>query len=144
MGSVMRKYRRYKLTTEPITTKTDRIFRRHTTYSIRRIESGMNVGQSTWEKTEKMYVMTVCRADDWEESQITPSVSCWIPKSNGIVAKRISSLLFSLLIVTPPTALRAVPAVKLAVAEKHIRRFRKWNELIPFGGGHVSPSFRRF
>src|SRR3989338_846232 len=105
MGSVMRKYRRYKLTTEPITTKTDRIFRRHTTFSIRRIESGMNVGQSTWEKTEKMYVMTVCKAVDWEESQITPSVSCWIPKRSGIVAKRTSAFRLTLLIVTMPIAL---------------------------------------
>ena len=64
--------------------------------------------------------MTMCKTDDWEESQMTPSVSCWIPKSNGIAAKRISDFLFILLIVSMPTALRVDPAAKLAVAEKHI------------------------
>jgi len=51
---------------------------------------------------------------------MTPSVSCWIPNSNGIMAKGSPAVLSVLLRVATPTAESELPVMKLAEAEKHI------------------------
>ena len=49
-----------------------------------------------------------------------PSMICWSPNSNGIVANGSSDLRCVSRIVATPTANNAVPAMKLADAEKHM------------------------
>jgi hypothetical protein len=59
----------------------------------------------------------------WQNvSQITPSMSCWIPNRSGIIAKGSSVLALVLLIAATPITDSDVPAMKLAEAEKHIGR----------------------
>src|SRR3546814_6010429 len=62
-------------------------------------------------------------------SQQKPSANCWTPNSSGTSASGSSTLPCDLRSVSPPSALSEVPAVKLAVAEKHMATSR--------GGGRV-------
>ena len=55
-------------------------------------------------------------------SQMTPSVSCWTPNSSGIIARGCSVLASVFLSAATPIAESDVPAMKLAEAEKHMKR----------------------
>ena len=83
----------------------------------RHVNRPQHVGDS-----EYTYVIVCLRSGaSWlKVSQMTPSVSCWIPKSSGIVARGCSLLAFVFLSAATPTADSEVPAMKLAEAEKHI------------------------
>ncbi len=57
----------------------------------------------------------------WPDNHSTPSTICWKPNSKGIAANGISSLRRVARNVATPKTDNPVPAMKLAVAEKHIR-----------------------
>lgn len=65
--------------------------------------------------------MTFATGSCRSESQINPSMNCCTPKSNGTIAKGISVFRDVIRSVTTPAAVNTVPAMKLAVAEKHIK-----------------------
>lgn len=69
-----------------------------------------------------MYVIVCLRtgASCAKVTQITPSTSCCTPNSKGIIAKGISPFREALRSAAMPSTESAVPATKLAVAEKHI------------------------
>lgn len=64
--------------------------------------------------------MTVFKTVMPNETQITPSIVCWIPKNNGMLARGSSFFVSAFDSVKAPVAASAPPATKLAVAEKHI------------------------
>jgi hypothetical protein len=51
---------------------------------------------------------------------MTPSVNCWIPNRNGIIANGISDFALVFLSAATPITDKTPPAIKLAGAEKHI------------------------
>lgn len=59
-----------------------------------------------------------------ENSQSMPSMICCIPNNSGIIANGISALCRTFFSVSTPITDNAVPATKLAVAEKHISVLR--------------------
>jgi hypothetical protein len=79
---------------------------------------------NTCENPEYKYVIVSFKSGAlWRKvSQITPSVSCWIPNRSGIIARGRSLFVFVCLSAATPIAESEAPAMKLAEAEKHMRR----------------------
>src|SRR4051812_5225163 len=100
------------------------INRRLGSFSINKIESGTHMGQTTCANTRKEYMETLCHpaySACMEESQTNPSENCWAENIRGIAANAFISGRFARTILVIPAAPIAVPAEKLASAEKHIR-----------------------
>jgi len=85
------------------------------------MEKGTNDGQSTCENMTKTYVATAWSIGDSNDVHTMPSTICWMPKSRGMQAKRIVDFDFTCRRVKALAVTSMTPAVKLAVAEKHIR-----------------------
>src|SRR5687768_15910483 len=111
---------RYRLTAAPNQTNRASAFLRRGPVSSFQIAYGRYVGQSTWAMSRKPSV-----AADWSrgypsESQRTPSKSCWMPNMSGTAAIGRREGVPAFFRATAPAELSAPPAMKLAVAEKHI------------------------
>lgn len=80
----------------------------------------MNIGHNTKANNTYAYIAAVLSAGIPKEIHTMPSIICWIPNKSGILARGSSFLPFAFESVKRPVALSAPPAIKLAVAEKHI------------------------
>jgi len=111
-------------TIEPIANISDNHLLRLVTLSSSRIDRGIHTGHTTSAKARNICAAAGCHDSNAglvNESHKKPSQNCCMEKMNGIAANGKRAGVFTYLTVATPIAVRAVPAIKLVVAEKHIR-----------------------
>jgi len=81
------------------------------------------MGQTISENKRKAYVLILRLMNSpglVNASHTNPSANCWIAKRKGMLANTLCEGLVTTLVVATPAAVSTAPAVKLAVAEKHM------------------------
>nr|WP_276363519.1 hypothetical protein [Daejeonella sp. H1SJ63] len=87
------------------------------------IETGRNIGHISSAKIKKTTVEIFFKSEYSglvRDSQMIPSVNCWIESNSGIDDKVFNPAESEFFIETDPISASAALAPKLAVAEKHI------------------------
>ena len=94
-GSAKMKYRRYIPNTKPMNERIRKIFFRTGLVSINKTAMGTKTGHNTYANIRYRYVITVLNAGKPKDTQMTPSIICWMPNKSGMLARGSSAFVFA-------------------------------------------------
>ena len=108
----------------PIAVNRYKSFFRTGSFSNKSMDNGTQVGHIIWAKVKNVYTEIIFKCEYsglFNAIHTNPSVNCCSPKTKGIPANISWDGDSDFFNVISPTVAKVIPAVKLAVAEKHIR-----------------------